>query len=32
MKQPVIVDPKGFLTGQLGNDRRIRYFTVGRGA
>lgn len=30
MKQPVVVDMKGFLHRQFGNDRRIRYFAVGR--
>jgi len=30
MKQPVVVDMKGFLHEQLENDRRIRYFAVGR--
>ncbi len=30
MKHPVVVDMKGFLRGQLGNDRRVEYFAVGR--
>lgn len=31
MKQTVVVDMKGFLHRQFRNDRRIRYFAVGRG-
>ncbi len=28
-KQPVVVDPSGFLLNTLGNDKRIHYFSVG---
>lgn len=31
VNQPVVVDMKGFLHGQLGNDRRVSYFAAGRG-
>jgi UDPglucose 6-dehydrogenase len=30
MRSPLVVDPGGFLRGRLGDDRRIRYVTVGR--
>lgn len=32
LKQPVLLDPSGFLAKNFGNDSRIRYFTVGRQA
>lgn len=31
MRQPVVFDPGRHLQSALGTDRRIRYFTVGRG-
>jgi len=30
MKQPVVVDMKGFLHSQLGNEPKVGYFAVGR--
>lgn len=32
VKEPLIFDASGFLMKRLGNDRRVRYFSVGRQA
>lgn len=32
LKQPLLFDPSGFLAKNVGDDHRIRYFTVGRQA
>lgn len=29
-KEPIVVDPSGFLAGSLSQDARIKYFSVGR--
>lgn len=30
VRQPIVLDPNGFLAGTLGNDPRIRYCSIGR--
>lgn len=32
LKQPLVFDASGFLEKNLGNDKRIRYFSVGKSA